>query len=271
MKREMPSHMRRAVQRIESLAGAVDIAFDVRDARAPIATWCPLVPKILPGVPIVPVLAKADTADRAVTDRWVKHLRREYPVVLTFRPDRPGGPGRFWEEARRAMPQTPGLCKALILGIPNVGKSTLINFIVGHRRARVGARPGVTRELQLMRGPDNLFLYDTPGVLPPAVTTKESNLLLAAVGALQGAFFEQDDAAHYILAMCLKNYAERFARYFKLDAAPETSVGFCEMLARRRGFLLSGGELDLSRACAVILTDFSQGKITGVSLEAPPG
>lgn len=268
-KREMPSHMIRAVERMERLSAAVDLVLDVRDARAPAVSRCRLIPKLFPGAPIVPVLAKSDLAERAAVDRWLAELRSGDNAALAFHPGRKGGAARFWADIRRAAPLRPGVVKTLVAGIPNVGKSTIVNFLAGGRRARVGARPGITRDIQLLRGPDNFFLYDTPGVLPPTASGPREFAILALIGALQENAFDFQEAALFFLETALPDRGAALAEFYRMDECPSDPAEFFERLARRRGFLRTGGEPDLDRAWRRVVEDVSLGKIHGISLELP--
>lgn len=266
----LPGHMKKTIERVEELASAVDIVFEVVDARAPLSSRCHILNRILAGSFHVTVLSKIDLADRMVTRSWERHFEgggmpwKELP----FGKVRPADFFNF-----PALPRAPGaMLKALAIGIPNVGKSTLINLLVGKHSAPVAARPGVTRGLQLLKAGDGIFIYDTPGVINPVIKSENHAHVLGLIGCLQDQFFDSEGAALHLADRILAAGAEKtFESCYDLKLhAGCGNVGMLEELARRRGFLLKGGEPDFGRACRLLVTDFSTGRLRGISLETPP-
>lgn len=266
----LPSHMKRTIERVEELAAAVDVVFEVVDARAPLSSRCHILTKILAGSFHVTVLSKVDLSDRTVTRAWEKHFEhngapwKELPFGRKMRA------GDFFNIPD--LPRAEGtMLKALAIGIPNVGKSTLINMLVGKHSAAVAARPGVTRGLQLLKASDGIFIYDTPGVINPTIKSESHAYILGLIGCLQDQFFDSEGAALYLAERIIAGGVEKsFEDGYDLELHSGCgNVGMIETLARRRGFLLKGGAPDFGRACRLLVTDFSTGRLRGISLEIP--
>jgi len=267
----LPSHMKKAIERLETLSGVVNLVIEAVDARAPKATRCDFIARVIGGCRTATVLTKTDLADPAATKLWLKHLRAQNHGAIVIHgkshKDRDG----FLREILKSAPEADSATgtHAVVVGLPNVGKSTITNFLIGRRSARVGAKPGVTRGLQLVNIRDDFLLLDTPGIVSPRIARREQGITLALVGCLQENFYEPEDAALHLLSTTLSDYADRFRAYYDLKEAIEDPVGFCDAVARRRGFLRKGGSTDVERTYRVIVNDFSAGRISGITLEFP--
>jgi ribosome biogenesis GTPase A len=250
----------------------VGLVIEVADARAPRATRHPGLKGLVGGRPVLTVLGKADLAEPSVTRRWVEFLGRTLPSgdgVAVFS----GGRGRevrtiaglARELGRTRSPRAP--VRAMVVGLPNVGKSTLINRLCGRASARTGDRPGVTRGKQWLRAGDGLELLDLPGILVPGRLAEPVALRLALLGVLPEHAFEVTQVA--LLALDLLTEAGRLPaelRHGEESAAP----GLLERFAEVRGHLRSGGRPDLERAAAAVVREFREGRFGGFSLERPP-
>ncbi len=267
----LPSHMKKAIERLETLAGVVNLVIEAVDARAPNATRCDFIARIIGGCRAATVLTKTDIADPDVTKLWLKHIRSRGNPAISFPTKSPSDRNRFIHELLKSDSGEADATgtRAVVVGLPNVGKSTITNFLIGRRGARVGAKPGVTRGIQLVNIRDDFLLLDTPGIVSPRIARREQGITLALVGCLQENFYDPEDAAFHLLSTALAGYAGKFKTYYDLKDTIDDPADFCNAVARRRGFLLKGGAEDIERAYRVIVNDFSSGRITGVSLEAP--
>lgn len=267
----LPGHMKKAIERIEELAPVVDVALEVVDARAPDASACPIITKILTTAYHVKVLSKADLADAAVSREWREKFTEQGATwsELPFGKHVPAD--IFLKKLKLPGLDDPGrMIKALIIGIPNVGKSTLINALVGRRRAHTGARPGITKGLQLISLADNVYLYDTPGVINPTIRNETQGHILGLIGCLQENLFDVETAAYFLSEHLVENYTAKVKSTYGIDIPAHTPPeDLLEMLARRRGFLLKGGAPDIDRACRTLVNDFATGKLKGITLEYP--
>jgi len=268
----LPSHMKKTIERVEEIASAMDLVFEVVDARAPNASRGPILTRILAGPHHVKVFSKLDLADPHATNQWKQHFKKQGHVFadLPFRQSIRAesflselGLPFFGEKGR--------MFKALVIGIPNVGKSTFINLLVGKKRAHTGARPGITRGLQLVRLDSGVFLYDTPGVINPVIKDEEQGHILGLIGCLQENMFDIQEAALYLVNRIISGgYTRLFENVYQTDPVETTDpLALLDALGRRRGCLQRGGGVNMERACSVLLRDFSTGRFSGLSLEIP--
>jgi ribosome biogenesis GTPase A len=268
----LPGHMKKAIERVEELAATVDLAIEVVDARAPHASRCPILTRILAGPHHVTILSKTDLADPAATRAWKTALADQGRIAAELPFGKNAKPGALLSSLDIPFYGEPGrMIKALIIGIPNVGKSTLINILAGNRRAHTGAKPGITRGLQLVKLPGGVFLYDTPGVINPVIRNEEQAHILGLIGCLQENMFDTQAAATYLAQRVIAGgYTGLFAKTYQMDP-PDTAepLDLIGSLARRRGCVQRGGEADLERACNILLRDFSTGRFRGLTLETP--
>ena len=268
----LPIHMKKTIERVEELATTVDLVMEVVDARAPHSSRCPILTRILAGSHHVKILSKTDLADPAMTKLWKQEFQEQGNVFA----DLPYGRRVKSEEflSRLHMPfqgETGRMIKALIIGIPNVGKSTLINLLAGKHRAHTGARPGITRGLQLITLGKGVFLYDSPGVINPVIRDEEQGHILGLIGCLQENLFDAETAVLYLATRIIDGgYLELFGKTYELKVeGVREPLELLELVARRRGCMRPGGTPDISRACNILLRDFSTGRLRGLTLETP--
>ncbi|MDI3298219.1 MAG: ribosome biogenesis GTPase YlqF [Bacillota bacterium] len=262
-------HMARALRVARRLLRAVDAVVEVLDARAPRASRYPALARMVAGRPRLLVLAKEDLADPVVTRAWLEALAAagERAVAVDLREG--GGLARLRRELGALLAERQGLRarrlpRVMVVGLPNTGKSTLLNRLAGRGAARTGARPGITRGEQWIRG-DGYELLDLPGVLPAALGNRRV-LGLLAVCELVGPEVVPEEEAARLLAEWLEAHAPALLeeRYGWQPGEPPL-----EAVARRRGALLPGGLPDLERAGRTLLADFRRGRLGRLSLEAP--
>jgi ribosome biogenesis GTPase A len=250
----LAGHMAGAERALRQRLGDVDVVWELVDARCPRASRNPRLARLCGGKPRVVVLAKADLAEEPATLAWLRWLRGRSEVAVAV--DALAGSGLVSLRAasreavaaggRSARPEG---VRVMVVGIPNVGKSSLLNRVAGRRRAPTGARPGVTRGPQWVRAGE-LAILDLPGVLPPRLAGPEATWRLAAVGALAESLYDAPACAEALLRAI----------------GGET----LEDVGRRRGMLAPGGRVDLQRAAAQVLAAFRRGDLGAHTLERPP-
>ncbi len=276
-----PGHMAKTKRLITEHLKAVDLVAELLDARIPSSSANPMISELTAGKPRIVILNKSDLADPAETERWVAHYRAgglaAIPLDSTSPKSRKVLLRTIYETAqpviqkwqRRGLRNRP--VRLMILGIPNVGKSTLINRLAGTKAARTANTPGHTRGKQWVRLQDGLDLLDTPGVLWPKFEDQTAAMRLAATGAIAGDVFDPDE----IVPALMETLAERTPGVLKekygiedIHADPQLLI---EAAGRRRGCLLPGGHVDFGRAQQAILFDFRNGRLGRITLDAAPG
>ncbi|GIO10836.1 ribosome biogenesis GTPase A [Cohnella xylanilytica] len=280
-----PGHMTRAKRQIEEKLKLIDVVFELLDARVPQASRNPMVDEIVGAKPRLILLNKADLADAQANAKWIDWFRSFGREALAIDANTGTGvkdiSGRVRAllkekiERQIAKGMKPRPARVLIVGIPNVGKSTLINKLAGRAAAATGDRPGVTKGQQWIRTGGDLELLDTPGILWPKFEDPEVGFKLAATGAIKEEVLQIDEVACYILRWLAAEYREALVeRYNLADLPPElpdiaAAAGVLEEIGRRRGCLAGGGHVDYAKAAGVLLRDLRTGKLGRITLEAP--
>ncbi len=271
--------MAKARRQVTEKLKLIDVVIELVDARVPQSSRNPMVDEITAGKPRLIVLNKADMADPVVTDAWLRALKREEVEVVAVDAKHSKGLKQLIIGAQKLMQEkhdrmrekgrNPGPIRALIIGIPNVGKSTLINRLAGRNIAITGDRPGVTKRQQWikMKGGE-MELLDTPGILWPKFEDQLVGYRLAATGAIKDEILNLDDIALYTVRELHARYPEQLKERFKLETLPEDGVELLEMIGKKRG-LISGGYVDFEKASELLLNELRHEKIGRISLETP--
>jgi ribosome biogenesis GTPase A len=271
--------MAKARRQVTEKLKLIDVVIELVDARVPQSSRNPMVDEITAGKPRLIVLNKADMADPVVTDAWLRALKREEVEVVAVDAKHSKGLKQLITGAQKLMQEkhdrmrekgrNPGPIRALIIGIPNVGKSTLINRLAGRNIAITGDRPGVTKRQQWikMKGSE-MELLDTPGILWPKFEDQLVGYRLAATGAIKDEILNLDDIALYTVRELHARYPEQLKERFKLETLPEDGVELLEMIGKKRG-LISGGYVDFEKASELLLNELRHEKIGRISLETP--
>lgn len=280
-----PGHMARAKRQIENNLKLVDVVFELLDARLPQSSRNPVIDDIVGSKPRLVLLNKADLADPAVTAAWSDHFRSLGLEPLAI--DANAGTGvrdipdkvrlllqeRIERQIRKGIKPRPA--RVMIVGIPNVGKSTLINRLAGRRKAATGDRPGVTKGQQWIRTGGDLELLDTPGILWPKFEDPEVGYRLAATGAIRDEILPLEEVACFVLRYLAAHYGGVLQARYGLERVPDAlpdlaaAAGLLEEIGRRRGCLAGGGQVDLAKAAGVLLKDLRSGKLGRLTLERP--
>lgn len=280
-----PGHMTRAKRQIEEKLKLIDVVFELLDARVPQASRNPMIDEIVGAKPRLILLNKADLADAQTNAKWIDWFRSFGREALAIDANTGTGvkdiSGRVRTllkekiERQIAKGMKPRPSRVLIVGIPNVGKSTLINKLAGRTAAATGDRPGVTKGQQWIRTGGDLELLDTPGILWPKFEDPEVGFKLAATGAIKEEVLQIDEVACYILRWLAAEYREALVERYNLVDLPEelpdiaAAAGVLEEIGRRRGCLAGGGHVDYAKAAGVLLRDLRTGKLGRITLEAP--
>jgi len=253
-----------------------DVVIEVLDARMPAASANPVVAELRRTKPCVKVLSKSDLADPSVTEAWLRHFEADASVLaLATTTTRPG----------ETKSRVPALCeriarhdrgagkalRAMIVGIPNVGKSTLINTLMGRIVAAASDKPAVTKELAHYVLPSGMTVTDNPGLLWPKIEDGEATLRLALGGAIPDTAIEYESVGLFGAAYFLTHYPTQLVARYKLKALPTSAGALLEEIGRRRGCLRSGGTVDVYKAADILVHEFRSGTLGRISLEGPPG
>ena len=269
-----PGHMATSRREIRKVLPQVDLVIEVLDARIPSSSENPLVAELRGEKPSVLVLNKSDLADPDVTRAWLDFFTARPGVRAMAHHQEQAHFGRELSALARSL-VAPGRVSsrplvALIVGIPNVGKSTLINTLAGRTVAVTGNKPAVTRIQQRVRVGSDLVLLDTPGFLWPKLDPPARGYRLALTGAISDRVIEYQDIAFFAARFLVDHHPDALRATYGLDALPSEEAALLEAIGRRRGFLIRGGGVDLQRASERLVHDLQDGALGRISLETPP-
>jgi len=268
-----PGHMAKASKQLAEAMRKIDLVFEVLDARLPISSANPQLDQLRGHKPCVKLLNKNDLADPEVTRKWVKYFDAQFGVkTLPLESRQRAEVGLLPKLCRRLVPHRglPGKpLRVIVVGIPNVGKSTLINTLAGKKIARVGDKPAVTTCHQQIDLRNGILLSDTPGLLWPNLGDQRGANRLATSGAIGENAFEYVSVAEFAADFLKQRYPQRLTERYKLDAIPDTPYALVEEIGRRRGCLIRGGEVDMERASELFIREIRAGKLGRLSFEDP--
>jgi len=268
-----PGHMHKARKEIEEAIPQVDVIIEVLDARIPFSSENPMISEIRGDKPVVKVLNKRDLADPELTQLWIDHFEKENNVeAMAITTSNVQEVNKILELCRKLAPHREEIGKnirTMIMGIPNVGKSTIINTLAGRTVAVTGNQPAVTRRQQRINLQNGIVLSDTPGILWPKVENPHSGFRLAATGAVKDTAMEYDEVAFYTVEYLAKAYPERLQERYQIDELPESDIELMEEIGRRRGALRAGGRVDLHKCSEILLHELRNGTLGQVTLERP--
>ncbi|WP_062268239.1 ribosome biogenesis GTPase YlqF [Endozoicomonas arenosclerae] len=267
-----PGHMHKARKEIKKVVPEVDLIIEVLDARLPFSSGNPLVPSLRDKTPYIKVLNKSDLADPAVTERWIREMEKEEGVkaiaLTQSQPEKVRSVLKLAESMVERNLDIKGM-RAMILGIPNVGKSTMINTLANRIIAKTGNVPAVTKQQQRIKLPNGMILLDTPGFLWPKLEPEACGYRLAISGAIKDAVLEYEDIALFAAEYFLKAYPEALKQRFQLSELPATDIELMDAIAARRNCMRRGGIADLHKVSEILLNEFRSGGLGRISLETP--
>lgn len=270
-----PGHMTSARKKAEETLEYSDVVIEVLDARVPEASHNPMIDGLRRHRqrPNLKILNKADLADPAVTQDWLNYFNRQDGVkAVALSCKKPGDASKI-----------PGLCRALaphrgthlkplrmlIMGIPNVGKSTLMNALLNRRIAKVGDEPAVTKSQQRFELSPQMSITDTPGMMWPKIEYESDGFMLAASHAIGRNAVIDEEVAEFLAGILLQRYPALLNARYKTDVSNMDAVDLLEAVGKRRGYLLKGGELDMEKTAMAFLVDYRSGTLGRISLESP--
>ncbi|HET8802688.1 MAG TPA: ribosome biogenesis GTPase YlqF [Marinobacter sp.] len=268
-----PGHMHKARKEIKQVMPTMDLIIEVLDARIPFSSENPLVPALRGETPLIRVLNKRDLADPEITGLWQPWLEKERGVrTITLSHNQRSealGILKLAEDMTPNHDRQKSALRVMILGIPNVGKSTLINTLAGRPAAKTGNEPAVTRAQQAIKLPDNILLYDTPGFLWPKLSPEACGYRLAITGAIRSSVLDFGDIALFEADYLLQAYPELVRARYGFETLPPDGLALMDAIAAKRRFFAKGGVPDLNKVSEVLLNEFRAGTLGRISLETP--
>jgi ribosome biogenesis GTPase A len=269
-----PGHMHLTRKAIGERIKDIDVVIEMLDARLPGSSANPMLAELIEGKPALKILSKQDLADPVQTAAWLAHYNALPSVSAMGLDTSVVFPAKALIDASRQLaPNRGGMVKpmrVLICGIPNVGKSTLINTLKGKRAAKTGDEAGVTKLEQRITLADDFYLYDTPGVLWPRIIVEQSGFNLAASGAIGVNAFDEEVVALELLNYLIPNYPQAITERYKVqDVASHTDETLLEAIARQRGAIQSGGRVNTTKAAEIVIHDFRSAALGRLTLETP--
>ena len=274
-----PGHMRKTQREIKENLKLVDAVIEIRDARIPKSSANPDIETLLEGKPRIILLNKSDLTDSKVTKEWIKYLTKEDVKVLEVNCIKGEGLNNIKPmlltllKEKHDRLKTRGMdnitTRVMVVGIPNVGKSTFINKMARNNIAKTGDKPGVTKSKQWIKTSIGIELLDTPGVLWPRFEDNETALNLAFTGAIKDEVMDIEELALNLVERLQKSYEVKLKERYKLIEVFENPGDTLDAIAKKRGTLISGGQIDYNRIAVILLDEFRGGKIGKISLERP--
>jgi ribosome biogenesis GTPase A len=265
--------MTKAKREIADAMSSTDVVVEVLDARLPHSSENPMIMELRKGKACLKVLNKSDLADPKITAQWIRHMKQESgTMAIALSAKQPEGKQLIPRLCRQLAPHRGTVLKPLrimITGIPNAGKSTLINLLVGKRAAKVADEAAVTKMQQQYEIEKGVLINDTPGITWPKFETEEGGYRLAATGAIGKNAMDPIEVAGFAAEHLLTHYPELLKMRYGVESLPQHAMDLLEEIGRRRGCLQSGGLVDIEKAANLFLLDFRSGKIGRISLEKP--
>ncbi|MDQ3339431.1 MAG: ribosome biogenesis GTPase YlqF [Myxococcota bacterium] len=269
-----PGHMTKARRELAALMPSQDVVIEVLDARMPAASSNPVIAELRGEKPVVKVLTKCDVADFRVTEQWVAHFAAQpNTFVLASTTRDPATTRKRFAQLTHGMAAHRGADKhvrALIAGVPNVGKSTLINTLMNKPVAKVSDKPAVTKVQQTVTLPNGTTITDTPGLMWPKIEDEQRAFRLALAGSIPDTAIDYLTIGMFGATHFLKHYPELIVGRYKLPAPPDSAEALLFEVGKRRGGLRRGGKVDLHTAAEILVHEFRAGTLGEISLELPP-
>jgi len=268
-----PGHMHKASKEIREKLPEMDLLIEVLDARLPGSSENPMIASIRKDKPCIKIFNKSDLADEDLTRQWQDYYEQDKGIkTLCISREQTDKIKQISSLCRKMISISDARVKeihAMIVGIPNVGKSTIINILTGRTIAKTGNEAAVTRHQQRIKINDEVVLFDTPGLLWGNIINEHSGYRLAISGAIKDTAFEHDDAAFYLAEYLIKHYPSLLVERYQLSQSPQTELELIESIGRLRGCLRAGGQVELDKACKILINEFRLGTLGNITLENP--
>lgn len=274
-----PGHMKKTQREIKENLKLVDAVIEIRDARIPRSSANPDIDKLCGSKPRVILLNKSDLTESKVTKAWIKELSNENVMAIEVNCLKGQGLNQIKpaletllkekHDRLRAKGLVKIMTRVMVVGIPNVGKSTFINKMAKNNIAKTGDRPGVTKSKQWIKTPLGIEMLDTPGVLWPKFEDETTALNLAFTGAIKDEIMDTEELSYLLVKRLQENYPKELMTRYKLDEVCEDPYDTLNAIARKRGCLMSGGRINYDRIATILLDEFRGGVIGNISLERP--
>ena len=274
-----PGHMKKTKEMVQNNLKLVDVVIELLDARIPLSSKNPDIDRLAKNKPRVVVLNKSDLSDKNKLNRWISYYQSKGIKAIPVDTLRGSGVNKIVEECKNITKEKMDALKekgrkqrairVMIVGVPNVGKSSLINKLTGRKSTQTGDRPGVTKGKQWVKLKGDLELLDTPGILWPKFEDQNIALNLAFTRAIKDEILDIDTLGLKFIEKMSEIEPEKLKARYKLDSLGEEPLETMEMIGRKRGFILGKNELDYTRIAKTVLNEFREGKIGKITLEVP--
>ena len=268
-----PGHMKKTRELIAENLKMVDIVIEVIDARIPVSSRNPIIDELVKNKRRLIVLNKSDLSDAAANEAWAEHFKQQGNLVLSMNCMTGIGVGQLYKLLSRLQDEKnegqlrKKSLRMMIVGVPNVGKSSLINRMTGKKSAKTGDRPGVTKGKQWLGLENGMQLLDTPGILWPKFEDPQVGLNLAFCGSIKDEILDTASLALELIKVLQRDYPQLLRERYKLDEVDEDALVNMEAIAAKRGFILPGKRIDYERCARTLLDEFRGGKIGNITLE----
>ena len=268
-----PGHMKKTREMIQQNLKMVDLVIEVVDARIPVSSRNPIIDDIVSGKKRIIILNKSDLSDKKANDAWAEHFKKDGNLVMTMNCMSGSGVNQLFkvlekeQDKKNAEKAVKKPLRMMIVGVPNVGKSSLINRLTGKKSAQVGDRPGVTRGKQWLTLKNGMQLLDTPGILWPKFEDPKTGVNLAYCGSIKDEIMDIATLAMELIGVLAEDYPDLLMERYKLDEILEMPLDNMEAIAMKRGFILPGKRIDYERCAKTVLDEFRSGKIGNITLE----
>ena len=267
-----PGHMYKAGKEIKKLLPEIDVVIEILDARIPFSSQNPLLMEFAAHKPSIKVLNKADLSDPELVKKWQDHLEKNDNIkTIALSAKDPDSLKKILDLARRMIPNKGDhqFITAMIMGIPNVGKSTIINILAGRIVAKTGNEPAVTKGQQRIKISEDITFFDTPGMLWPRIGHENWALRLAITGAIKETAMTHEDIAFYLIGYLMKKYPETLKQRFELEYLAEDEYSILEQIGVKRSCIKARKMLDLHKVSSIVVHEYRAGNLGGLCLELP--
>lgn len=265
-----PGHMHKATREIARSLSSIDVIIEILDARAPHSSSNPVIDKIVKEKPVIKLLNKSDLSDPLDTKKWQQYFNKsEYQNSIAINAMTSESKNEIVNLISKLSERKEGKnTLTMVVGIPNVGKSSVINMLAGKKIAKTGNEPAITKGQQKINLRNGIMLIDTPGILWPKIEDPESGLKLAALGSIRNTAVGYDEIAIYIIKFLMQKYPDYLKARYKIDLLSQDEHEIIELLAKKRGCLSKGGKIDLTKISEIIADDLRRGAYGQITFES---